>query len=314
MKLSRFRRIPALALAIIIALCLMCPTAAAGSATLGDVDGDGVVSISDYTLIRLYILGLKSLSSGKLTAADVDGDGDITITDYTLVRMHILGLKRLGSGDTSLPLAGCVIGIDPGHQKHGNYDKEPVAPGSSTTKAKVSSGTQGRFTRVPEYVLNLEVGLKLRDSLKALGATVIMSRTSHNVDISNAKRARMMNDVPVDCWIRIHADGSDDASKHGMHMLVPSGKMNTSDKSVIKDSVKFGDTLLDEIIAATGAKDLGLQYRDDQTGFCWSAVPVCTIEMGYMTNEKEDRLLATKSYQNKIVKGMVQGFLDWFEK
>jgi N-acetylmuramoyl-L-alanine amidase len=313
MKSLRFPRIPAFALAIVIILMLLCPTAVADSAPLGDVNGDSAVSISDYTLIRLHILGLKTLPSDKITPADVNGDGDITISDYTLVRLHILGLKRIGEGGASMPLAGCVIGIDPGHQRHGNYDTEPVAPGSSTTKAKVSSGTQGRFTGVPEYVLNLDVGLKLRDSLEALGATVIMSRTSHDVDISNAARAVMMNDIPVDCWIRIHADGSDDASKHGMHMLVPSGSMNTSDTSVITDSVALGTALLREIIASTGAKDLGLQYRDDQTGFCWSAVPVCTIEMGYMTNENEDNLLATDAYRDKIVKGMVQGFVTYFK-
>ncbi len=29
----------------------------------GDVNGDGVVSIADYTLIRLHLLGLKDLES-----------------------------------------------------------------------------------------------------------------------------------------------------------------------------------------------------------------------------------------------------------
>ena len=49
------------------------------------------------------------------------------------------------------------IGIDPGHQAHGNSAQEAVAPGSSETKAKVSSGTYGRFTGVPEYEVNLDV-------------------------------------------------------------------------------------------------------------------------------------------------------------
>ena len=52
-------------------------------------------------------------------------------------------------------LTGVKIGIDPGHQAQGNSDQEAVAPGSSETKAKVASGTSGRFTGVPEYEVNL---------------------------------------------------------------------------------------------------------------------------------------------------------------
>ena len=62
-----------------------------------------------------------------------------------------------------------LVGIDPGHQLKGNSELEPVAPGSNTKKAKVSSGTQGVATKKNEYQLTLEVGLKLRDALKSKG-------------------------------------------------------------------------------------------------------------------------------------------------
>ena len=62
-----------------------------------------------------------------------------------------------------------------------------------------------------------------------------------------------------------------------------------------------------------GDYNRGLKYRSDQTGFCWSYVPVCTIEMGYMTNDAEDRLLVTDAYQNKITDGLVEGFLEYFK-
>lgn len=61
----------------------------------GDSNGDGKVSITDYTLIRLDILELKNLAGVFLTASDVNGDGKISITDYTLIRLHILGLKSI---------------------------------------------------------------------------------------------------------------------------------------------------------------------------------------------------------------------------
>ncbi|MDD5017529.1 MAG: N-acetylmuramoyl-L-alanine amidase [Eubacteriales bacterium] len=306
--------IPALVAFIIAMLILSMPNTACAESdtTLGDANGDGAVTITDYTLVRLDILGLKSLASAYRVAADVNSDGSITITDYTLIRLHILGLKSISSGG-GLPLSGRVIGIDAGHQLHGNYDLEPMAPGSSTMKAKVSSGTQGRFTRVPEYVVNLEVALKLKEKLEALGAVVIMTRETHDVDISNAERAMMMNNTPVDCWIRIHANGNDNPAVYGMCMLVPAaGCMNTSDASVVTQSVSLGQTLLNSAASAAGAKNNGLQVRDDQTGFCWSSVPVCTIEMGYMTNETEDNLLVTGAYQDKIAEGLALGFITYF--
>jgi N-acetylmuramoyl-L-alanine amidase len=41
-------------------------------------------------------------------------------------------------------------------------------------------------------------------------------------------------------------------------------------------------------------------------------VPVCNIEMGYMSNEEEDRLLVTEAYQQKIVDGLTEGFIRYF--
>jgi N-acetylmuramoyl-L-alanine amidase len=48
-----------------------------------------------------------------------------------------------GKDSESRALEGRIICIDPGHQTRGNYDTEPVAPGSDEMKAKVSSGTAG---------------------------------------------------------------------------------------------------------------------------------------------------------------------------
>jgi len=68
-----------------------------------------------------------------------------------------------GSGSAARSNSGELICIDPGHQLKGNPGLEEVAPGSSTKKPKVSSGTRGVATKKYEYQLTLEVGLKLRD-------------------------------------------------------------------------------------------------------------------------------------------------------
>lgn len=61
----------------------------------GDVNGDGNISISDYTLVRYDILSLKALTGVFKSAGDVNGDGKVSISDYTLIRYDILSLKNI---------------------------------------------------------------------------------------------------------------------------------------------------------------------------------------------------------------------------
>jgi N-acetylmuramoyl-L-alanine amidase len=52
-----------------------------------------------------------------------------------------------------------------------------------------------------------------------------------------------------------------------------------------------------------------LQERSDFTGFNWADVPVALVELGFMTNPVEDRLLATLDYQRRAAVGLCRGTL-----
>lgn len=218
-----------------------------------------------------------------------------------------IAVRSVGS-DTK-PLSGIKIGIDPGHQGKANNKLEPVGPGSSTEKKGVSSGTQGRFTRVPEYKVTLEVGLMLKEMLKEKGATVVMTRERNDINITNVERAKLMNKEQVDIWIRLHCNGSNKESVNGAFILIPSGKFC---KPIAAESKKAAEYVLKAFIKETGAKNLGLTPRSDQTGFNWSTQPVINIEMGHMTNKTEDNNLTNKDYQKKCATGIANGFIDYY--
>ena len=205
-------------------------------------------------------------------------------------------------------LAGVVIGIDPGHQGKGNSEKEAIAPGSSEMKAKVSSGTAGVSTRIPEYQVNLDVSLMLREALEKEGATVVMTRETHDVDISNQERAIMCNEAGCDLVLRIHCNGASDKNVHGMGMYV------RATGACAEESYAAAEWLLDAMAAATGAKAQGIFKRDTYTGLNWSEVPCVLVEMGYMSNPEEDELLCDPDYQALLVDGMVEGICGYIAK
>lgn len=105
-----------------------------------------------------------------------------------------------------------TIVVDPGHQARGDTSKEPVGPGATETKAKVTTGATGNYTKQKESELVLKVSLLLEKELKNEGYNVIMTRTTNNVNISNSERAKIANEARADAFIRIHADSYDDSS------------------------------------------------------------------------------------------------------
>ncbi|MBO9604880.1 MAG: N-acetylmuramoyl-L-alanine amidase [Paenibacillaceae bacterium] len=204
-----------------------------------------------------------------------------------------------------------VVCIDPGHQRYGNNELEPDGPGSSVRKPKVSSGTTGVATRKPEYALNLEVSLLLRDQLAARGYKVVMTRETHDVDISNKERADIANAAAADLFLRIHADGSESAAANGISVLYPS-EANAYTRAIQPASKAAAKDVLDGLIAATGATSRGTVARDDLSGFNWATVPTVLVEMGFMSNQDEDRRMSEPAYQLKLAEGMAAGIDAYF--
>lgn len=220
---------------------------------------------------------------------------------------------RNKTGMTGIELKGLVICIDAGHQRKANLKKEPIAPGSSELKVKDPGGASGILTKIPEHELNLKVSRLLKDRLEKLGATVVMTRESSDVNLGNVERAEIANRSNAHLCIRIHADGSDNKAVKGVSVLIP-GSRYIKDANMLKQCKNAAKSILKSITDATGAKSRGIIERNDLTGFNWSKVPVVLVEMGFLSNAEEDRLLNTAGYQGKIADGIANAIVGLYSK
>jgi N-acetylmuramoyl-L-alanine amidase len=207
------------------------------------------------------------------------------------------------------PAAAPTVVIDPGHDLRGNSDTEPIGPGSSTRKIKDGGGTHGVVSGLSEAELVMRVSLRLRTLLRKAGVRAVMTRTqTARTSMGNIARAQIANRARARLFLRVHADGHPDRSVRGSHTLYPALRRGWTD-DVYAPSRRAARIVQSELVRALGFPDRGLTERSDFTGFNWADVPAIMVELGFMTNPTDDRLLATPAYQLRAARGLCRGTL-----
>jgi N-acetylmuramoyl-L-alanine amidase len=199
-------------------------------------------------------------------------------------------------------LAAALICLDPGHGTLPaiGAQREAIGPGSRTLKIKDPGGAPG------EAPVALAVARRTRALLLARGYRVAMTRSGSTFRGGNIERARFCNVRGAALMLRIHADGSTDSSRHGVATLYPALRRGWT-HDVYARSVRAARLVQREVVRATSARDLGLVRRSDLTGFNWAHVPVVLVEAGFMSNPREERLLRSAGYQQRVARGLAAG-------
>lgn len=63
--------------------------------TLGDVDSNGSITVSDAVYVLDMVVGNKPKDEPQKSAADVNQDGNITVSDAVMILNHVVGLGTL---------------------------------------------------------------------------------------------------------------------------------------------------------------------------------------------------------------------------
>jgi N-acetylmuramoyl-L-alanine amidase len=202
-------------------------------------------------------------------------------------------------------LAAALICIDPGHGTPAavGRQQEPIGPGSRVLKVKDGGGAAGEASVV------LAIARRTRALLLERGYRVVMTRTGTAFRYGNGgnvARAQFCNRRGAALMLRIHADGSSDASRRGVSTLYPAGRAGWTD-DVFAPSRRAARLVQRELVRASGARDLGLVPRSDLTGFNWADVPAILVETGFLSNPAERRLLQSSAYQQRVARGLAAG-------
>jgi N-acetylmuramoyl-L-alanine amidase len=217
------------------------------------------------------------------------------------------GAARSGG---SRPLAGKIIGIDPGHNGRNRddpgYINRLIWNGREwETCDTTGTETDGGYT---EARYNFNVASYLRADLRRDGAKVVMTRTNnHGVGPCVNRRAAIINRAHANVAVDIHADGGPPGGR-GFTVLEPVAD-GPNDK-VIRSSERFGRAVRSAFLADTKmpVSDYygvnGIIHRDDLAGLNLTRVPKILIECGNMRNAKDAALLTSTHFQRRVARAL----------
>ena len=219
--------------------------------------------------------------------------------------------SHLASASSRGPLAGVVVGIDPGHNGRNYTDPSYLNHQVWNGREYEDCDTTGTETNggYPEPTFTWRVAVSLRDQLEALGATVVMTRHSnHGKGPCVDKRAQILNHANSVVAIDIHGDGGP-SSGRGFAILEP--VRDRQNRHVIKSSERLGRILRTMMLRHTSMPvstydgTNGIAHRSDLAGLNLAKEPKVLIECGNMRNSTDARKLTSKAFQHRLARTFV---------
>lgn len=200
-----------------------------------------------------------------------------------------------------------VIVIDASHQRTKDLATEPIAPKSTERRAKQLASATGVVTKQKEYRVTMTYAKALRTQLEKKGYKVVLTRSAHDVKLSNKERAKLANKARATLFISLHADGGK-SYQNGFYIMSPSKKSTTSKR--YKQSKQQANAILKTVAVKGKVFSTGHFYREDLALFNYAKAPAISIQLGFLTNAKDDKKLADDAYVKKLTKRIANGIQD----
>ncbi len=173
---------------------------------------------------------------------------------------------------------------------HGQHDPGAIGP-----------------TGLREKDVTLAVALNVGEKLKRSGIEVVYTRTDDRPDFPKdqrqnlARRVSIANMSKADCFVSIHCNSATNRTAHGTETFcVKTGY----------SAEKLARAIQTEVIRATGLNDRGVKTANFYV-IKYTQMPAALIEMAFISNPNEEKLLASKDFQDKTAGAIARGICNY---
>ena len=187
-------------------------------------------------------------------------------------------------------LGGLTVAVDPGH-------------GGPDTGAIGASGTYEKNNTLP-------VAQHLAELLRAAGAKVILTRTTDTPPTGSkyaelpdlAARVNMANNGKADLFISIHNNAFSNPQAGG------TATYYSSDNPQAALALKLGQAVQAQAVKQLSLQDRGVKDADFYV-IKHTTMPAVLVELGFISNPAEEKLLGSPDFQQKAALGIYRGIL-----
>jgi len=188
-------------------------------------------------------------------------------------------------------------------------DKEK-APGKRPSRAMIvldpgHGGKDGGACPKPgllEKDVVLDIALRVERLLKQERLRVVMTRRADEY-ISLWKRARIANDNHATLFVSIHANSSGREGANGFEIYYAENGRES-------ESLKAARFLQRCFVRATRAKDRGIR-KHRYVILSRASCPAVLVEVGYLSNGREAKLLSRRPYRERVAEGIAGGIIAY---
>lgn len=170
----------------------------------------------------------------------------------------------------------------------------------------------GSVSGTPAYKINQKVAERVKKELEARGYTVYLVRKGSSCTLNGKQRAEASNGYGAHVMISIKCARSDNTTTAGIVTYSASEDNEHLSKGQIDAGGLLSYVISERVENATGTTCIGRNTSDSFDELNYSEATAVILEVGYLSNEQEDRKLNDESYQGQIANGVANGLDTYF--